>query len=193
VGPLSREDRSDDAWETQYDYPHLWGTRRIGPDLSREHGLRTDDWHYAHLFDPRSTVPDSIMPGYSWMFNGSSAKPSQDALDLVAYLRSLGRERDLAGDTGSQQVDRGMAMEMSSGYSARGIPDTVPRIELGGINPDAPVFTTTGNFEAVNQERGRRVFQHNCSGCHGVNADGNGIARPGLLPVPADLHKDSDD
>jgi len=178
------------AWETQYDYPHLWGTRRIGPDLSREHGLRTNDWHYAHLFDPRSTVPDSIMPGYSWMFNGSSAKPSQDALDLVAYLRSLGRERELAGDTGSEQVDHGMAMEMSSGYSAHGIPDTVPRIDLGGINPEAPVFATTGSFEATNQERGREVFQHNCSGCHGANADGNGIGRPGLLPAPADLHKD---
>jgi cbb3-type cytochrome oxidase cytochrome c subunit len=178
------------AWETRYDYPHLWGTRRIGPDLSREHGLRTDDWHFAHLFDPRSTVPDSIMPGYSWMFNGSSAKPGHDALDLVAYLRSLGRERELAGDTGSEQVDHGMAMEMSSGYSAGGIPDTVPRIDVGGINPDAPVFTTTGRFEAAKQERGRGVFQHNCSGCHGINADGNGIARPGLLPVPADLHKD---
>jgi cytochrome c oxidase cbb3-type subunit I/II len=178
------------AWETQYDYPHLWGTRRIGPDLSREHGLRTDDWHYAHLFDPRSTVPDSIMPGYPWMFNGSSAKPNHDALALVAYLRSLGRERELAGDTGREQVDHGMAMEMSSGYSAHGIPDTIPRIDVGGINPDAPVFATTGNFEAANQERGRGVFQHNCSGCHGLNADGNGTARPGLLPVPADLHKD---
>src|SRR3984885_2145234 len=123
------------AWETQYDYPHLWGTRRIGPDLSREHGLRTDDWHYAHLFDPRSTVPDSIMPGYSWMFNGSSANPNHDALDLVAYLRSLGRERELAGDSGNEQVGHGMAMEMSSGYSAHGIPDSVPRIDLGGINP----------------------------------------------------------
>ena len=87
-------------WETQYDYPHLWGTRRIGPDLSREHGLRTDDWHFAHLFDPRATVPDSIMPAYPWMFNGSAAKPNRDALDLVAYLRSLGRERELAGDSG---------------------------------------------------------------------------------------------
>jgi cbb3-type cytochrome c oxidase subunit I len=177
-------------WETRYDYPHLWGTRRIGPDLSREHGLRTDDWHFAHLFDPRSTVPDSIMPGYSWMFNGSSAKPNQDALDLVAYLRSLGRQRELAGDTGNEQVDHGMAMEMSSGYSAHGIPDTVPRIDVGGINPDAPVFAATGNFEAAKRERGRGVFQHNCSGCHGVNAYGNGVARPGLLPAPANLHMD---
>jgi cbb3-type cytochrome c oxidase subunit I len=178
------------AWETKYDYPHLWGTRRIGPDLAREHGLRTDDWHYAHLFDPRSTVPDSIMPEYSWMFNGSSAKPKQDALDLVAYLRSLGRERELAGDTGSEQVDRGMALEMSSGYSAHGIPDTRPRIDIGGINSDAPIFTGTGQFEASKAARGRDIFQHNCSGCHGPNADGNGIARPGLLPAPVDLHQD---
>lgn len=174
-------------WETQYDYPHLWGTRRIGPDLSREHGLRTDDWHFAHLFDPRSTVPDSIMPPYPWLFNGSSAKPNQDGLDLVAYLRSLGRERELAGDSGNEQVDHGMAMEMSSGYSAHGIPDTRPLIDTGGINPDAPVFKTTGEIEATQAQRGRDVFQHNCSGCHGVNADDHGIARPGLLPLPANL------
>ena len=174
-------------WEAQYDYPHLWGTRRIGPDLSREHGLRTDDWHFAHLFDPRSTVPDSIMPPYPWLFNGSSAKPNQDGLDLVAYLRSLGRERELAGDSGNEQVDHGMAMEMSSGYSAHGIPDTRPLIDAGGINPDAPVFKATGELEATQVQRGREVFQHNCSGCHGVNADDHGIARPGLLPVPANL------
>ncbi|WP_084080387.1 cbb3-type cytochrome c oxidase subunit I [Edaphobacter aggregans] len=174
-------------WETQYDYPHLWGTRRIGPDLSREHGLRADDWHFAHLFDPRATVPDSIMPAYSWMFNGSAAKPNRDALDLVAYLRSLGRERELAGDSGNEQVDHGMAMEMTSGYTAQGIPDTRPLIDVGGINPDAPIFAMAGMSDAANKARGRSVFQHNCSGCHGVNADDHGIARPGLLPAPANL------
>ena len=177
-------------WETQYDYPHLWGTRRIGPDLSREHGLRTDDWHFAHLFDPRSTVPDSIMPAYPWLFNGSAAEPNQDGLALVAYLRSLGRERELAGDSGNEQVDRGMAMEMSSGYSAHGVPDTRPRIDIGGINPDAPIFTGASQFHAANEAHGRDIFQHNCSGCHGTNADGNGIARAELLPAPANLHLD---
>jgi cytochrome c oxidase cbb3-type subunit I/II len=177
-------------WETQYDYPHLWGTRRVGPDLSREHGLHTDDWHFAHLFDPRATVPDSIMPPYPWLFNGSSAKPNRDGLDLVAYLRSLGRERELAGDSGNEQVDRGMAMEMSSGYSAHGIPDTRPRIDVGGINPDAPIFTGTGAFETAKVAYGRDIFQHNCTGCHGDNADGKGTARAGLLPVPVDLHQD---
>lgn len=175
------------TWETQYDYPHLWGTRRVGPDLSREHGLRTDDWHFTHLFNPRATVPDSIMPPYPWLFNGSAAKPNQDGLDLVAYLRSLGRERELAGDIGSEQVGQGMAMEMSSGYTAQGIPDTRPIIDIGGVNPDAPVFTAKGVPDAAKVQRGKDVFQHNCSGCHGVNADDHGIARPGLLPAPANL------
>ncbi len=174
-------------WETQYDYPQLWGTRRIGPDLSREHGMHTDDWHFAHLYDPRATVPDSIMPPYPWLFNGSAAKPNQDGLDLVAYLRSLGRERELAGDSGNEQVDRGMAMEMSSGYSAQGIPNTRPLIDSGGVNPDAPIFAAGGTPDIAKVERGKRVFQHNCSGCHGVNADDHGIARPGLLPAPANL------
>jgi len=31
------------AWETIFDYPHLWGTRRIGPDLAREGSARSAD------------------------------------------------------------------------------------------------------------------------------------------------------
>jgi cbb3-type cytochrome oxidase cytochrome c subunit len=173
--------------ETQYDYPQLWGTRRIGPDLAREHALRSDDWHYAHLFNPRATVPDSIMPGFSWMFNGSAAKPNQDALDLIAYLRSLGRERELAGNAGGDQVDHGMAMEMSSSYSAQGVPETRQQITVAGLDADAPIFAMNLMPNPAKYEDGREVFQHNCSGCHGVNADGTGIAYPGLLPHPAKL------
>ncbi len=175
------------AWETQYDYPQLWGTRRIGPDLAREHGLRTDDWQYVHLFNPRATVPDSIMPRYTWMFYGSPAKPNQDALDLVAYLRSLGRERELAGDTGREQVDHGTTMEMSSNYSAQGVPDTRQRITVGGIDTEAPIFATASMPDATTHQDGREIFKHNCSGCHGVNSDGAGVAYPGLLPHPVDL------
>ncbi len=171
------------AWETQYDYPHLWGTRRIGPDLSREHGLRTDDWHYVHLFNPRATVPDSIMPGYPWMFSGSAAKPNKDALDLVSYLRSLGRERELAGDKGGAQVDQGMAMEMSSSYSAPGIPDTRPQITVGGIDTDAPIFAMGSMPDATKYKHGRDVFPHHRRSLHGSQS-----SCAGLLPHPIDLH-----
>jgi cbb3-type cytochrome c oxidase subunit II len=48
--------------------PVLWGTRRVGPDLTHEGGLRSDDWHVAHLWDPQSTSPGSVMPRYTWFF-----------------------------------------------------------------------------------------------------------------------------
>jgi cytochrome c oxidase cbb3-type subunit I/II len=176
------------AWETQYDYPQLWGTRRIGPDLSRENGLRTDDWQYAHLYNPRSTVPDSIMPGYSWMFADSGAKPGNDAIDLVAYLRSLGRERAMAGETGSEQVDSGMPLEMSSSYGSRGVPDTRPIITAQGLDDSVPIFAAYPSLDSSKLAHGSDVYQHNCSGCHGPNADGQGIAGAALRPRGISLH-----
>jgi cytochrome c oxidase cbb3-type subunit I/II len=175
------------AWETQYDYPQLWGTRRIGPDLAREHGLRSDDWQFTHLFNPRSVVPDSIMPGYSWMFHGGGDKPSRDALDLVAYLRSLGRERELAGASGNQQPDHAMEMTMNADYNPHDLPDTRTRITSMGLDPAAPVFAMAQTSDPGSLAHGQNVFQHNCAGCHGERADGTGPAARGLLPKPVNL------
>ena len=90
-GPASQ------AWETQNELPQLWGTRRIGPDLARESGKRTRDWHLTHLWNPRWVVPESNMPPHAWLFDRSPLQPTQEALDLVAYLDSLGRGARLAG------------------------------------------------------------------------------------------------
>jgi cbb3-type cytochrome oxidase subunit 1/cbb3-type cytochrome oxidase cytochrome c subunit len=79
------------AWETQQEYPQMWGTRRVGPDLARESGKRPVDWQLVHLYDPRYIVPDSVMPSYPWLFDGSPERPTKDALSLVAYLNTLGR------------------------------------------------------------------------------------------------------
>src|ERR1700719_144795 len=86
-----------EAWETKYDYPQLWGTRRIGPDLSREFNLHTPDWQLTHLYNPRLVVRDSVMPPYPWLFSGSPNQPTQEGLDVLAYLQSLGRARQLSG------------------------------------------------------------------------------------------------
>jgi cytochrome c oxidase cbb3-type subunit I/II len=61
-GPVS------EAGEYAYDLPHLFSTRRIGPDLTRVGLKYSDDWHYAHHWEPRLTVPDSIMPRFTWLF-----------------------------------------------------------------------------------------------------------------------------
>jgi cytochrome c oxidase cbb3-type subunit I/II len=72
VRPVTGEDLRwgpvSEAGEYAFDLPHLFSTRRIGPDLTRV-GLKFgDDWHYAHHWDPRLVVPDSVMPSFKWLF-----------------------------------------------------------------------------------------------------------------------------
>ena len=55
------------AAESQYDHPFQWGSKRTGPDLARVGGKYSDDWHVAHLVDPRSVVPASVMPAYPFL------------------------------------------------------------------------------------------------------------------------------
>ena len=57
------------AVESMYDHPFQWGSKRTGPDLARVGGKYSDDWHRDHLRDPRSVVPGSVMPAYSWLEN----------------------------------------------------------------------------------------------------------------------------
>jgi len=72
------------AGESVYDHPFLWGSKRTGPDLSRV-GLRyTDEWHRVHLNDPRTVVPESNMPAYPWLSEGSI-----DGADMQARMRAL--------------------------------------------------------------------------------------------------------
>ena len=56
------------AAESMYDHPFQWGSKRTGPDLARVGGKYSDDWHRAHMADPRAVVPESIMPPYKFLF-----------------------------------------------------------------------------------------------------------------------------
>jgi cytochrome c oxidase cbb3-type subunit 2 len=55
------------AAESMYDRPFQWGSKRTGPDLARVGGKYSDDWHRAHLEEPRSVVPGTVMPAYPWL------------------------------------------------------------------------------------------------------------------------------
>ncbi len=57
------------AAESMYDHPFQWGSKRTGPDLARVGGKYSDEWHVAHLVDPRSVVPGSVMPPYAFMLD----------------------------------------------------------------------------------------------------------------------------
>jgi cytochrome c oxidase cbb3-type subunit 2 len=57
------------AAESQYDHPFQWGSKRTGPDVARVGNRYSDDWHVAHLTDPQSVVPESVMPKYGYLAN----------------------------------------------------------------------------------------------------------------------------
>jgi len=71
--------------ETIYEHPHLWGSKRTGPDLARVGGKYPHLWHVRHMEDPRSTSPRSIMPPYRWMLEQEA-----DFESLPDKMRALG-------------------------------------------------------------------------------------------------------
>lgn len=72
------------AGESVYDHPHQWGSKRTGPDLARVGGRYSDEWHRAHLVNPRDVVPESNMPSFPWL-DGAAIDPTQ----LQANMRGL--------------------------------------------------------------------------------------------------------
>lgn len=94
VRPVSNEDQrfGKVSWAAEYRnemfLPHLFGTRRVGPDLIRESGKHGNDWHAAHFFDPASVVPSSVMPRYTWFFDGEV--PNKIGLSMITYMQWLG-------------------------------------------------------------------------------------------------------
>ncbi|MGA9265760.1 MAG: cytochrome-c oxidase, cbb3-type subunit II [Rhodomicrobium sp.] len=76
------------AAESMYDHPFQWGSKRTGPDLARVGGKYSDDWHAAHMTDPRSVVPESIMPGYPFL--GQRKLDYGDIAERMEALRMVG-------------------------------------------------------------------------------------------------------
>jgi len=76
------------AAESMYDHPFQWGSKRTGPDLARVGGKYSDEWHVAHLIEPRDLVPESIMPSYEFLMKKGARL--YDLPDHMAALRATG-------------------------------------------------------------------------------------------------------
>ncbi|MBL8887058.1 MAG: cytochrome-c oxidase, cbb3-type subunit I [Phycisphaerales bacterium] len=90
--------------EFVYDHPFQWGSRRIGPDLAREGGMRSSLWHVLHLEDPRQASPQSIMPAYPHLLN--------DPLDFE-QIQTRVRVHAMLGVPYGEAVKDGKAAEMA--------------------------------------------------------------------------------
>lgn len=79
--------------EFVYDDPHMFGTKRTGPDLARVGGKYNAQWHQAHFRNPADLVPGSIMPPFPWIANNPVELEA-----LTAYIQTLGRAKDWRPD-----------------------------------------------------------------------------------------------
>ncbi|MCA9799036.1 MAG: cbb3-type cytochrome c oxidase subunit II [Cyanobacteria bacterium HKST-UBA04] len=152
------QDREYGEMVTAGDYvnetPHILGTARTGPDLSNIGNNRyATDWHRAHHSYPRKVKPGSIMPNYSFL-------SKQDMDDLVAFLQTLGRQRNQPEwVTAPQEL----------------------RDEFDAVKSHVDVNSSA----AANAGRG--IYMQNCAGCHGVTGRGNGPVSITMIKKPANF------
>ncbi|NQD80539.1 cytochrome-c oxidase, cbb3-type subunit II [Pseudomonas sp. CrR14] len=86
------------AGESVWDHPFLWGSKRTGPDLARVGGRYSDEWHRAHLYNPRNVVPESKMPSYPWLVeNVLDGKDTATKLKAMRFMGVPYTDDDIAG------------------------------------------------------------------------------------------------
>lgn len=134
VRPVSNESQRwgrvafSEEYQNELQRPVMFGTRRVGPDLSREGGRRGNDWHAVHFYDPPRISPRSPMPRYRWFFDG---------LPLEAVVARLGEidpkfQAKLQEDFGDDLAAR--EAEVTAAIKAR-YPDLAAELIA---SPDAP-------------------------------------------------------
>ena len=164
-------ERVAQAGDYVQDRPHQLGSARTGPDLSQEGGEHPDDWHHAHFVNPRYTRPESLMPPFQYL--------EKERIDiLTGYVQSQGfKAADLRVSRQQTWKKRAVeAYERGPDANAAWLHEMVPEPWRKLPNP----YPTT----KASLQRGHRIYQSFCIGCHGPVGDGMGPAHPYIYPPP---------
>lgn len=120
------------AGEFVYDHPHLWGSKRTGPDLAREGGLRSNSWHYNHMIRPKDVSAGSIMPAYPWL--------NEDDLDVSLLEKKINAMRTLGVPYKKGYEKQALKdLEAQAELIARDLVDNMPKEITKNINKEAKV------------------------------------------------------
>ncbi|RMG97489.1 MAG: cytochrome C oxidase Cbb3 [Candidatus Dadabacteria bacterium] len=156
-GPYSR------SGEFRYDRPHLWGSRRTGPDLARVGGKYPDAWHYQHLADPQSMVPESNMPAYAFLSdNPVDPELTRRKMEVLGFPVAPGEIEALSGKT---EMDALVAYLQKLGTDIGWREKAAPKVVGEPENPFRP--------EPAVIAEGRALYAQRCAQCHGPEAEGD--------------------
>ncbi len=156
--------------EFVYDQPHLWGSRRTGPDLARIGGKYPDAWHYKHMADPQSMVPRSNMPKYAFL-----SRPLDTSL-TERKMKALGfpyAPADLDAVKGKSEMDAMVAYLQKLG-------NDIPWRTANRTTVVGDVKNPFAGDKSVLPE-GKTIYAKECAQCHG--ADLKGDVGPSLVDL----------
>ena len=140
------------AAESMYDHPFQWGSKRTGPDLARVGDRYSNEWHVEHLTEPRSVVPESIMPSYSFL-KDTPLKADNIAAHLVANRR--------VGVPYTDEMVENAAADLSAqadpNADTSGIEERYPKAKLGDFDGDPTKLTEMDALVAYLQMLGTLV------------------------------------
>ena len=153
--------------EFVYDQPHLWGSRRTGPDLARIGGKYPDAWHYKHMEDPQTMVPKSNMPKYAFMKQPLDISLTEKKMKALNFPYT---QAELDAVKGKTELDAMVAYLQKLG-------NDIPWRKVAAAAPVVGDLKNSysGNPAAVAE--GKLLYEQNCAQCHGADLKGDiGVA-----------------
>lgn len=139
------------AAESMYDHPFQWGSKRTGPDLARVGGKYSNAWHVAHMKDPRSVVPESIMPTYSFMMRDLGID------NIEAHLETLRMVGVPYSDEMVANAEADMAAQADPEADHDGLLARYPKAVVGDLDGDPKRVTEMDALVAYLQMLGTLV------------------------------------
>ena len=140
------------AAESMYDHPFQWGSKRTGPDLARVGDRYSNEWHVQHMIEPRSVVPESIMPSYAFLMDTPLARMDY-AAELTANLRvGVPYTEDMIANANADLVAQADPNADTSGVAER-----YPKAKLGDFDGNPAAITEMDALVAYLQMLGTLV------------------------------------
>ncbi len=140
------------AAESMYDHPFQWGSKRTGPDLARVGDRYSNEWHVQHMIEPRSVVPESIMPSYAFL-----ATTPLEVEDISAHLVANRRVGVPYSDEMIENAAADLAAQADPDADWSGVEMRYPKAKLGDFDGDPKALTEMDALVAYLQMLGTLV------------------------------------
>lgn len=140
------------AAESMYDHPFQWGSKRTGPDLARVGQRYSNEWHVQHLVDPRSVVPESVMPAYSFLLTSELRTD-----DIVAHLKANQAVGVPYDDAMIEAAEADMRAQADPDADWDGLLARYPKAQTGDFDGDPRALTEMDALIAYMQMLGTLV------------------------------------